>query len=148
MFCFILGEEAVDDDFFLFKIYSWTSIFFRFSTWKWLVNEGNHVNISNITISDRFDFFWFVIALLYRKSAILGLSFLNPKNLCLSNQFSRGSLQKRSVTKYLTWCQRRNWVASMIELMLIFNRIWTFSGQCITFKISLAFLKRIQSILE
>ena len=32
--------------------------------------------ISSITISDWFEFFWFVIALLlYRKSAILGLSF-------------------------------------------------------------------------
>ena len=74
--------------------------------------------------------------MLYRKSAILGLSFLDPKDLCLPNQFSRGSWQKRSVSTYLTWCQRRNWVASMIELTLIFNpsyvcrpTIWTFSGQ-------------------
>ena len=59
--------------------------------------------------------------LLYPKSAILGLSFLNPKDLCLPNQFSRGSLQKRSLSTYLTWCQRRNWVASMIELTLFFN---------------------------
>ena len=59
--------------------------------------------------------FWFLIALLvYPKSTILGLSFLNPKDLCLPNQFLRGSWQKRSVSTYLTWCQRRNWVASMI----------------------------------
>ena len=83
------------------------------------------------------NFFWFLTALLlYPKSAILGLSFLNPKDLCLPNQFSRGSWQKRSLSTYLTWCQRRNWVASMIELTLIFNpsyvccpTIWTFSGQ-------------------
>ena len=51
------------------------------------------------------DFFWFLIALLlYLKSAILGLSFLDPKDLCISNQFSRGSLQKRSVSTYLPLC--------------------------------------------
>ena len=38
--------------------------------------------------------------MLYPKSAILGLSFLDPKDLCLPNQFSRGSLQKRSVSSY------------------------------------------------
>ena len=38
--------------------------------------------------------FWFVIALLlYRKSAILGLSFLDPKDLCLPNQFSKAFCQ-------------------------------------------------------
>ena len=38
------------------------------------------------------NFFWFLIALLlYPKSAVLGLSFLDPKDLCLQNQFSRGS---------------------------------------------------------
>ena len=59
--------------------------------------------------------FWFLIVLLlYPKSIIFGLSFLDPKDLCLPNQFSRGSWQKRSVSTYLTWCQRRNWVASMI----------------------------------
>ena len=59
--------------------------------------------------------------MLYPKSAILGLSFLDPKDLCPPNQFSRGSLQKCSVSTYLTWYQRRNWVASLIELTLIFN---------------------------
>ena len=68
------------------------------------------------------NFCWFLIALLlYSKSAILGLSFLDPKDLCLPNQFSRGFWQKCSVNTYLTWCQRRNWIASMIELILIFN---------------------------
>ena len=59
--------------------------------------------------------FWFLIALLlYPNSTILGLSFLSSKDLCLPNQFSTGSWQKRSVSTYLTWCQRRNWVAWMI----------------------------------
>ena len=59
--------------------------------------------------------FWYLIALLlYPKSTILGLSFLDPKDLCLPNQFSRGSWQKCSFSTYLTWYQRRNWVASMI----------------------------------
>ena len=34
-------------------------------------------------------YFWFLIALLlYPKSTIVGLSFLDPKDLCLPNQFS------------------------------------------------------------
>ena len=36
--------------------------------------------------------FWFLIALLlYPKSTILELSFLDPKDICLPNQFLRGS---------------------------------------------------------
>ena len=101
--------------------------------------------------------FWFLIALLlYPKSTILGLSFLDPKDLCLPNQFSRGSWQKHSVSTYLTWCQRRNWVASMIELKLIYNPLYVCRSTTIyehflasiSFKVSLAFLNRIQPILE
>ena len=59
-----------------------------------LVSWGNHGTISSITISDWFEFFWFVLALLlYWKSAILGLSFLRPKDLCLPNQFSKAFCQ-------------------------------------------------------
>ena len=72
--------------------------------------------------SDWFEMFLFSNRLLlYQKSTILRLSFLDPKDLCLPNQFSRGSRQKHSVSTYLTWCQRRNWAASMIWLTLIFN---------------------------
>ena len=47
--------------------------------------------------------FWFLIALLlYPKSTLLGLSFLDPKDLCLPNQFLRRSWQERSVGTYLT----------------------------------------------
>ena len=100
--------------------------------------------------------FWFLIALLlYPKSTILGLSFLDPKDLCLPNQFSRGSWQKRSVSTYLTWCQRRNWVASMIELKLTYqpsyvcrSTIYEHFLASISFKVSLTFLNIIQPILE
>ena len=50
---------------------------------------------------------------------MLGLFFFNPKDLYLPNQFSWGSWQKRLVS--IIWCQRRNWVASITELTLIFN---------------------------
>ena len=52
--------------------------------------------------------------MLYPKSAIFGLSFLDAKDLWLPNQFLRGSLKNRFVSTYLTWCQRRNWVAAMV----------------------------------
>ena len=120
MFCYILVAAAVDKFFysrFTFKL----SFFFRvFSTWKWLVSYGNHATVSNITISNWFENF-LVSNSIYPKSTILGLSFLDPKGICLPNQFSRRSWQKRSVSPYLPWCQRRNWVASMIELTPIFN---------------------------
>ena len=92
--------------------------------------------------------------MLYLKSAILKLSFLNPKDLCLPNQFSGGSWQKRSNSTYLTWFQRRNWVASKIELTLIFNLsyvchdiniFWPVFFCC---KVLIALLNRIQPILE
>ena len=35
--------------------------------------------------------FWLVSNSIYLKSAILGLSFLDPKGICLPNQFSRRS---------------------------------------------------------
>ena len=77
---------------------------------------------ATLPLSIGLNFFWFLIAfLLYTKPHILGLSFLDPKDLCLPSQFSRESWLKCSVSSYLTWCQRRNWVASMIELTLIFN---------------------------
>ena len=44
-----------------------------------------------------------IALLLYSKSAILGLPLFDPKDFCLPNQFSRRSLQKRSVSTYLTW---------------------------------------------
>ena len=95
--------------------------------------------------------FWFLIALLlqfYPKSAILGLSFLDPKDICLPNQFSRRSWQNRYVSAYLTWCQRRN-LASMVELVLTvclpqYNHFLA----RIFCKVSLALLNIIQQILE
>ena len=62
-------------------------------------------------MSDWFEFFSFVIALLlYRKSAILGLSFLDPKGLCLPNQFSKALCQyilnlmsKKKLSSFNDW---------------------------------------------
>ena len=53
---------------------------------------GNHATSATLSLAIRLKCFWFLIALLlYPKSTILGLSFLDPKDLCLRNQFSRGS---------------------------------------------------------
>ena len=60
--------------------------------------------------------FWFLIALLlYPKSTILGLSFLDPKDLCLPNQFSKAFCQyipnlmskkkERLIIDRSKWCQ-------------------------------------------
>ena len=72
MFYCILGEAA-DDEFliqdFTFKL----SFFFRFSTWKWLFSWSNH---ATITIRGWFEII-LVSNMLYIKSAILGLSFLD-----------------------------------------------------------------------
>ena len=62
--------------------------------------------------------FWFLIALfLYPKSTILGLSFLDPKDLCLPNQFLRGSWQKRSDSTYLTWLMPKKKLDSFNDLI-------------------------------
>ena len=88
--------------------------------------------------------FCFLIALLlYPKSAILailGLYFLDPKDLCLPNQLSRGSLQKRSVSTYLTWCQRRNWHFMLVKYEHFLTSIF--------FKVFLVLLNWIEPILE
>ena len=93
--------------------------------------------------------------MLYRKSAIIGLSFLDSKDFCLSNQFSRAPWQKHSVSIYLTRCQKKFCLASMIELKLIYNTSYICRSTIyehflarISSKVSLAFLKRIQPILE
>ena len=77
--------------------------------------------MSNITIRDLFEMFLVTNSIIAIKSAILRLPILDTKDLCLPNQFSKASWQKLSVSTDLTGCQRRNWVASMIGLTLIFN---------------------------
>ena len=134
MFCFNLGEAAVDELFysrFTFNL----SFFFRFSTWKWLLSLGNHAIISSITIRDWVEIFWFVIALLlYRKSAILELSFLNPKNLSLPNQFSKAICQyilnlmsKKKLGCFNDWINA--YFQSFIICLLPHGRYEHFSGQ-------------------
>ena len=71
--------------------------------------------------------------MLYPKSAILGLSFLDPKDLCLPNQFSKAYCQyilnlmsKKKLGSFNDWIKA--YLQSFIRLPLHHN-IWTFSGQ-------------------
>ena len=109
------------------------------------LRQSCHFN--HITISDWFEMFWFLIALLlYPKTTIFRLSSLDPKDLCVPNQFSRGSWQERSVSTYLTWCQRRNLIA-YFQSFICLSRCKHFMAS-IFCKVSLALLDRIQAILE
>ena len=111
---------------------------------------------ATLTLAICLNCFWFVILLLlYPKSAILGLTFHDSKDLYLPNQFSRGSRETRSFSTYWTWCQRRNCIASMMELMLTFNPSYVchdmniFWPACfVKFPWRLLNLNRIQPILE
>ena len=85
MFCCILGEAAVDE------------LFYSIFTF---IQHGSGSSAimplsATLPLAIGLKFFWFLIALLlYPKSAILAilaLSFLDPKDLYLSNQLSRGS---------------------------------------------------------
>ena len=123
MFSHTFGEAAVGEFFysrFTFKL----SFFFRLFPTCGSSVEAIMPRSAALPLATDLRIFWFLMELLlqlYPKSAILRLSFLDPKDLCLPNQFSRRSSQKRSVSTYLAWCQRRNWLASMIELTVIFN---------------------------
>ena len=120
MFCYILVEEGVDEFFFIQDLHLNFHSFFGFQ-------HGSIPSVQAImwllSLAIGLKCFWFLVALLlYPKSNIPELFFLDPRDLCLPNQFSRGSWQKLSVSTYLIWCQRRNWVASMIWwLTLIFD---------------------------
>ena len=96
--------------------------------------------------------FWFLIALLlYPKSTILGLSFLDPKDLCLPNQFSKAFCQ------YILNLMSKKKLGSFNDLII--NTCFQ-SFIClpryryehflasIFCKVSLALLNRIQPILE
>ena len=120
MFCYILVEEGVDEFFFIQDLHLNFHSFFGFQ-------HGSIPSVQAImwllSLAIGLKCFWFLVALLlYPKSNIPELFFLDPRDLCLPNQFSRGSWQKLSVSTYLIWCQRINWVASMIWwLTLIFD---------------------------
>ena len=96
--------------------------------------------------------FWFLIALLlYLKSTILGLSFLDLKDLCLPNQFSKAFCQ------YILNLMSKKKLGSFNDLII--NTCFQ-SFIClpryryehflasIFCKVSLALLNRIQPILE
>ena len=124
MFSHTLGEAAVGE-FFYSKLFTFKlSFFFRLFPTCGSSVEAITPRSATLPLATDLRIFWFLMELLlklYPKSAILRLSFLDPKDLYLPNQFSRRSSQKRSVSTYLAWCQRRNWLASMIELTVIFN---------------------------
>ena len=93
--------------------------------------------------------FWFLIALLlYLKSTILGLSFLDLKDLCLPNQFSKAFCQ------YILNLMSKKKLDSFNDLINTYFQ----SFICLTWyehfltsifcKVSLALLNRIQPILE
>ena len=120
MFCYILGEAAIDE--FIQDLHLYFHSFLGFQHRSGLSVKAIMPLSTALSLAIGFKFFWFLIGLLlYSESTILALSFLNPKDICLLNQFSRGSWQKGSVSTLLTWCQRRNWVVWMIELMFAFN---------------------------
>ena len=89
MFFYILGEAAVDE---LQHLHLNLHSFLGFRH-----GSGSSVKAiiplsATLPLAIGLKCFWFLIALLlYPKSTILGLSFLNPKDLCLPNQFPRGS---------------------------------------------------------
>ena len=101
-FWHILGEAAVDEIFrsiFTFKL----SLILGFQHGICSSVEAIVPLLATLPLAIGLNFFWFLTALLfYPKSAILGLSFLDPEDLCLANQFSRGSWKKLSVSTYLT----------------------------------------------
>ena len=94
-------------------------------------------------------FFWFLIALLlYPKSTILGLSFLNPKDLCLPNQFSKTFYQyilnlmsKKKLGSF------NDWINAYFQSFICLPRYEHFLAS-IFCKVCLALLNRIQPILE
>ena len=131
MFSFNLEEAAVDE-FFYSRFTIKFSFFFRFSTWKWSSVEAIMVLSAALPLVIRLNFFGLYKHYCYIESQ----PYLDYLSSGLKIFACQTSFQKRSVNTYLTWCQRRNWVASMIELTLIFNpsyvcrpTIWTIYGQ-------------------
>ena len=99
--------------------------------------------------------FWFLIALfLYPKSTILGLFFLEPKDLCPPNQFSRGSWQKHSDSIYILNLMSKKKLGSFNDLINTYFQSFICLPRYEHFlasifcKVSLALLNRIHPILE
>ena len=94
-------------------------------------------------------YFWFLIALLlYPKSTILGLSFLDPKDLYLPNQFSKAFCQ------YILNLMSKKKLGSFNDLINAYFQSFICLPRYEHFlasifcKVSLALLKRIQPVLE
>ena len=90
MFCYILGEAAVDQVFFIQDLH----LNFH-SSLGFQHESGSSVKAiiqlsATLQLATDLKCFWLLILLLLY-STILGLSFLSPEDLCLPNQFLRGS---------------------------------------------------------
>ena len=90
MFCYILGEAAVDEVFFIQNLH----LNFH-SSLGFQHRSGPSVKAiiqlsATLQLAIDLKCFWLLILLLLY-STILGLSFLSPQDLCLPNQFLRGS---------------------------------------------------------
>ena len=57
MFCYILGEAAVDELFYSRFTFNFCSYLDFCSAWEWFINQGNHATISNIIITNWFEKF-------------------------------------------------------------------------------------------
>ena len=133
MFCFNLGEAA-DDEFFIQDLHLNFHSFLGFQHGSGSSVKAIMLLSAALPLAIDLNFCLFVIAsLLYRKSAS-HTSIIYC--LILKIFVYQTNFQKHSISTYLTWCQRRNWVTSMIDLTLIFNpsyvchpTIWIFSGQ-------------------
>ena len=150
MFCYIFGKTAVDELFysrFTFKI----SFFFRFfSAWGWLISQGNHATISNITMSN-----WFEKCLVsYR---IIAMPKVSHTRVSIFLQSQRSLPAKRVFERILTkaFCQYipdlilkkklgsfNDWINNYFQFFIFF---WWY-GNFLTnffFNISLELLNRI-----
>ena len=89
MFCYILGEAAVHE-IFIQDLHLNFHSFLDFQLQSHSSVKRIMPLLATLPLAIGLKCFWFLIALLvYPKSTILGLSFLNPKDLCLPYQFSR-----------------------------------------------------------
>ena len=99
--------------------------------------------------------FWFLIALLlYPESTILGLSFVGPKDLCLTNQFTTNQILTKVFCQYILNLMSKKKLGSFNDLINAYFQSFICLPRYEHFlasifcKVSLALLNRIQPILE
>ena len=152
MFCYILRKAAVDE--FFSSRFTFTFILFLG------LQHGSASSLKAVMplsatspLAIGLKFLWFLIVLLlYPKSTILGLFFLDPKEICLPNQLSRGSWQKRCPYILNLISKKKlgsfnDWINSYFQSFICLPRYEHFLPGIFS-KVSLTLLKRIQPILE